>query len=191
VGKALDDVLVAYEMNGEPLPPDHGFPARLVVPSWIGIASIKWLGAIEVSATPLASPWNTQFYRLFDASGQGGPPIGRQVVKSAFELPWNASFASGRGYRLRGRSWSGNGRVTRVDVSVDGGATGRRARRRGPARPDDWLEWEVPWRPETAGPAVLLARATDETGATQPDRTPYNTLGYLDDAVARHPETVT
>jgi DMSO/TMAO reductase YedYZ molybdopterin-dependent catalytic subunit len=61
VRKALDDVLLAYEMNGEPLPPDHGFPVRLVVPSWIGIASIKWVGRIEVSAEPLFSPWNTQF----------------------------------------------------------------------------------------------------------------------------------
>jgi DMSO/TMAO reductase YedYZ molybdopterin-dependent catalytic subunit len=63
--KALDDVLVAYEMNGEPLPPDHGFPVRLVVPDWIGVSSIKWLGSIEVSGTPLFSPWNTRFYRFF------------------------------------------------------------------------------------------------------------------------------
>ncbi|MGK5681625.1 molybdopterin-dependent oxidoreductase [Actinoplanes sp. URMC 104] len=61
VRKALDDVLLAYEMNGSPLPADHGFPVRLVVPSWIGISSIKWVGSIEVSDEPLFSPWNTQF----------------------------------------------------------------------------------------------------------------------------------
>ena len=59
VAKALDDVLLAYEMNGEPLPPDHGFPLRLVVPGWVGIANIKWVGQIEVSDQPLFSPWNT------------------------------------------------------------------------------------------------------------------------------------
>jgi DMSO/TMAO reductase YedYZ molybdopterin-dependent catalytic subunit len=67
VAKALDDVLLAYEMNGAPLLPDHGFPVRLVVPNWIGIASIKWVGEIEVSDQPLFSPWNTQFYRYFGA----------------------------------------------------------------------------------------------------------------------------
>ena len=74
IAKALDDVLVAYEMNGEPLPPDHGFPARLVVPGWVGIASIKWLGSIEVADHPLSSPWNTTSYRLF---GPDYPPTRR------------------------------------------------------------------------------------------------------------------
>ena len=80
VGKALDDVLLAYEMNGETLPPDHGFPLRLVVPGWVGIASVKWLGSIEVSTSRMWSPWNTKWYpRSFS----------EQVVKSAFELPWD------------------------------------------------------------------------------------------------------
>jgi DMSO/TMAO reductase YedYZ molybdopterin-dependent catalytic subunit len=75
-------------MNGEPLPPDHGFPVRLVVPDWIGVSSIKWVGSIEVSSTPLASPWNTQYYRLFGPSYPGdGELITKQNTKSAFELP--------------------------------------------------------------------------------------------------------
>ena len=61
IAKALDDALLAFEMNGEELPPDHGFPARLVVPGWIGVASIKWVGSIEVSSTALSSPWNTKY----------------------------------------------------------------------------------------------------------------------------------
>ncbi len=85
VGKALDDVLLAYEMNGETLPPDHGFPVRLVVPGWIGIASVKWVGRIEVSTARLWSPWNTKWYpRSFS----------EQVVKSAFELPWDGDAAA-------------------------------------------------------------------------------------------------
>ena len=87
VGKALDDVLVAYEMNGAPLPPDHGAPARLVVPGWVGIASIKWLGRIEVADRPLFSPWNTTQYRMTGGDYPAdSPPLTAQQVKSAFEL---------------------------------------------------------------------------------------------------------
>ncbi|HET6213140.1 MAG TPA: sulfite oxidase [Micromonosporaceae bacterium] len=192
VEKALRDVLLAYQMNGEVLPPDHGFPVRLVVPSWIGIASIKWLGQIEVSDTPLFSPWNTQFYRLFGPDHPAdGTLISRQVVKSAFELPWGAQLASGQEHVLRGRSWSGNGHIRQVEVSADGGATWRRALPAGPSTPRTWLRWELPWRPAAPGAYTVRARATDVTGATQPDVTPFNALGYLFGAVVPHPVTVT
>jgi DMSO/TMAO reductase YedYZ molybdopterin-dependent catalytic subunit len=189
VRKALKDVLVAYEMNGEPLPPDHGFPVRLVVPDWIGIASIKWLGRIEVSDTPLTSPWNTQFYRLV---GPDYPPegelIGRQNTKSAFELPWNGTVPAGRTHHLHGRSWSGTGGIRKVEVSTDGGLSWRRASVTGEAR--GWQRWSVPWRPTGPGSYTLRARATDRTGVTQPDVAPYNTQGYLFGAVVDHPVTV-
>lgn len=179
VAKALDDVLVAYEMNGEPLPPDHGFPARLVVPGWAGIASIKWLGDLEVATEPLHTPWNTTFYRN----------ITTMPVKSAFAVGWEAEFAVGRPHLLHGRSWSGSGRVVRVEISLDGGATWRPAEHRsGPA--DAWLPWQVTWRPERPGRQVLLARATDETGATQPAATAHQPAGYRFDAVVRHPVRV-
>ncbi|WP_353947304.1 sulfite oxidase [Streptomyces sp. HUAS MG91] len=193
VAKALDDVLLAYEMNGEPLPPDHGAPVRLIVPSWIGIASIKWVGDIQVAAEPLFSPWNTDFYRLFGDAypPEGSAPLSRQTLKSAFELPWNAELPARTGHRLTGRSWSGSGTVARVDVSTDGGRSWRRARLDGSAHRADWVRWSVPWRPTATGPTTLLARATDTTGRTQPDTTAYNTQGYLFDAVVRHPVTVT
>jgi DMSO/TMAO reductase YedYZ molybdopterin-dependent catalytic subunit len=192
IAKALNDTLLAYEMNGEVLPPDHGFPVRLVVPSWIGIASIKWVGDIEVSDGPLASPWNTQFYRLFgpDQPAEGSPPLTRQVIKSAFELPWPASLDVGRTHILTGRSWSGNGAVRRVEVSVDGGNTWRSARPRGGTNRTGWLRWTLPWRPTVPGGYELRARATDDHGVVQPDTAPYNTLGYLFGAVVRHPVTV-
>jgi DMSO/TMAO reductase YedYZ molybdopterin-dependent catalytic subunit len=192
IAKALHDVIVAYEMNGRPLPPDHGFPVRLVVPTWVGISSIKWLGQIEVSDTPLFSPWNTQFYRLFGASyPEDGTLVTRQVVKSAFELAWEAQLPARRRLVLRGRSWSGNGPIRRVEVSTDGGATWRRASPTGPNLPGAWLRWEIGWRPEAPGPHVLLARATDVTGATQPDVVPHNEQGYLFGGTVRHPVTVT
>ncbi|MFK4071141.1 sulfite oxidase [Streptomyces sp. NPDC029674] len=192
VSKALDDVLLAYEMNGVPLPPDHGFPVRLLVPSWVGIASIKWLGDIEVSTTPLYSPWNTDSYRLFgDAYPPGGSaPLTRQTLKSAFELPWNARLSAHTRHRLTGRAWSGAGAVTRVEVSTDGGTSWRPARLRDPGRPGSWTRWSIPWTPREPGPAALLSRATDSTGRTQPETTVHNTQGYLFDAVLRHAVTV-
>jgi DMSO/TMAO reductase YedYZ molybdopterin-dependent catalytic subunit len=189
IAKALDDVLLAYEMNGEPLPPDHGFPVRLVVPSWVGIASIKWVGQIEVSDTPLASPWNTQFYRLLGPTYPAdGTLITKQVVKSAFELPRNAVLSAGRQV-LTGRSWSGNGRIRHVDISTDG-VTWCRARPTGPAIDGAWLQWEFPWHPGVPGAYTLRARATDTTGARQPDVAVYNTQGYLFDGIVQHPVTV-
>jgi DMSO/TMAO reductase YedYZ molybdopterin-dependent catalytic subunit len=193
VAKALDDVLLAYEMNGQPLLPDHGFPVRLVVPNWIGIASVKWVGEIEVSDQPLFSPWNTQFYRYFGAGfpPEGSPPLTRQVTKSAFELPFPATVPAARTTVLTGRSWSGNGPVERVRISTDGGTSWRRPRIRAAGDRRGWTRWELPWRPHTPGEYELLARATDSTGHSQPDQTPLNDLGYLFDAVVRHPVTVT
>ncbi|GAB3830030.1 sulfite oxidase [Dactylosporangium cerinum] len=190
VAKAMRDVLLAYELNGEPLPPDHGYPVRVVVPGWIGIAAIKWLGRIEVSTAPLFSPWNTQFYRYF---GPGYPTEGellsRQVVKSAFELPWQATLAAGRTQVLHGRSWSGNGPIRRVEVSTDGGTSWHPATPNG-RRGGVWQQWSYRWRPTGPGAYTLRARAVDVTGTSQPDVTPFNTLGYLFDAVVAHPVTV-
>ncbi|MGW0981283.1 sulfite oxidase [Streptomyces xiamenensis] len=192
VTKALDDVLLAYEMNGAPLPPDHGHPVRLLVPSWIGISSIKWLGDIEVSATPLYSPWNTDLYRLFGPGHpeEGSAPLSRQTLKSAFELPWEAPLSAGRARVLTGRSWSGGRGVRSVEISVDGGTAWRPATLHDAPRPGGWVRWSLRWTPRTPGRTELLARATDVDGTTQPERTAHNTQGYLFDAVVRHPVTV-
>ncbi|MCK2244555.1 MULTISPECIES: sulfite oxidase [unclassified Crossiella] len=192
VAKALQDTLLAYEMNGEPLPPDHGFPVRLIVPNWTGISSIKWVGEIEVADRPLFSPWNTQFYRLFGPSypEEGSAPLTNQVTKSAFELPREARLAVGRTHLLTGRSWSGAGRVRGVRISTDGGASWRPAHPRRLSRDQAWLPWTFAWRPERPGPYTLLAEATDSTGATQPREVPFNRFGYLFGAVVRHPVTV-
>ncbi|WP_446039876.1 sulfite oxidase [Streptomyces sp. SID1121] len=192
VAKALDDVLIAYEMNGEPLPPDHGFPVRLIVPSWVGIANIKWLGDIEVSDQPLYSPWNTDLYRLFGAAypPEGSAPLTRQTLKSAFELAPGASLAAHRRQVVTGRSWSGGAPVRAVEVSTDGGTTWRRARLRDTPHRHSWVRWSAEWVPRDRGPAVLLARATDRSGRTQPEVAVPNTQGYLFDAVVRHEVTV-
>lgn len=201
VAKALGDAILAWRANGEDLLPDHGFPLRLVLPGWIGIASIKWLGSLEVSRRELTSPWNTTFYRM-----QGGdypadsPPLTVNPVRSAWELPWGATLPAGAARTLTGRSWSGAGPIDRVDVSLDGGATWRPADLvdpRGKNPRDDrfdqgrgWTRWSVRRPATAAGSYELLARATDRAGRTQPLETAYNTLGYFFDAVVRHPVTV-
>lgn len=192
VAKALDDVLLAYEMNGEPLPPDHGHPVRLIVPSWVGIANVKWVGDIEVSAEPLLTPWNTGLYRLFGPGHppEGSPPLTRQSLKSAFELAPGAAFPAHRRALLTGRSWSGGAPVRAVEVSTDGGTRWRAARLRDEPRAGSWVRWTADWVPRERGSAVLLARATDRSGRTQPVATAHNTQGYLFDAVVRHPVTV-
>ncbi|MEU9040192.1 MULTISPECIES: sulfite oxidase [unclassified Kitasatospora] len=192
VAKALEDALLAYEMNEEPLTPDHGAPLRLVVPGWVGIASIKWVGTIEVADHPLQSPWNTDFYRMFgpDYPPGGSEPLSAQVVRSAFELAPGAVLEAGHGHRLHGRSWSGAAAVRRVEVSTDGGRTWRRAALHGGSHADDWTRWSFDWHPERPGRYELRARATDRRGNSQPERAAFNREGYLFGAVVAHPVTV-
>ena len=168
IEKALDDALLAWGMNGEPLLPDHGYPLRLVLPGWVGIASIKWLGSLEVSTTELTSPWNTKWYRHTGDATRRLPAADVNPVRSAWELPWGAELdrrppdradrplverrrpdPPGRGERRR-----------RHDL----GAGAPRAR---PAS-SGWTQWSWSWRRPEAGAHELLARATDAAGRTQP-----------------------
>ncbi|MCP9449746.1 MAG: sulfite oxidase [Nitrospira sp.] len=194
IEKAMaDDTLLVYAMNGHTLPPDHGFPMRMLVSGWVGIAHIKWVGRIEVSEQPLYSDYNTKKYILIGPEYEPNPPalgpmLTTQKVKSAFELPWNGEVPSGKRL-LRGRSWSGEGRITKVEVSLDGGQTWQPARLREPNLDLAWVRWDVDWdaRPRTY---KLQARATDSKGNTQPDRIPLNEEGYSHWAVVTHSITV-
>jgi DMSO/TMAO reductase YedYZ molybdopterin-dependent catalytic subunit len=191
VAKALDDVLLAYEMNGVPLPPDHGFPLRLVVPGWVGVSNIKWVGQIEVSSTPLFSLWNTQQYRL-----QGGsypadsPPLTTQSVKSAWELARGAALPYKERRTLTGRAWSGTSKIARVDVSIDQGATWTQAKLHGPNAGGAWVQFSYVFPPQPSGTYELWARATDASGRTQPATVPFNSAGYLFDGIVRHPVVI-
>jgi DMSO/TMAO reductase YedYZ molybdopterin-dependent catalytic subunit len=190
IRKALDDSMLVLEMNGEPLPPDHGYPLRLLVPGWVGIASIKWLGHLEVSRRPQESPWSTIWYRMTGGDYPvDSPPLTEVPVRSTFEIPWDAKLPAGVPVTLRGRSWSGAAPIHRVEVSLDGGATWREPHLTTPSQRYSWSHWEVPWVP-TAGSHTLLARATDKLGRTQPDEVAFNNEGYLFWAVVRHPVTV-
>lgn len=193
LAKAMaDDTLLVYAMNGEDLPPDHGAPVRALVPGWIGVASVKWVGRIEVSEQPLLSDWNTTSYVLL---GPGYAPVGpakgpvltTQVVKSALELPWPATLPAGP-RTIRGRSWSGHGRIARVECRIDDGPW-RPARIEGANEPLAWARWSLDWD-AAPGPHTVRVKATDERGNTQPDTVPFNQQGYLYGGIVAHPVTV-
>ena len=151
-------------MNGAPLLPDHGYPLRLVLPGWVGIGSIKWLGSLEVATTQLTSPWNTKWYVMTGGSyPPGQPPLSVNPVRSAWELPSPATLPAGKTVTLTGRAWSGQASIRRVDVSLDGGTTWRKAELRDrPGRHEHrhdhpalrgfgWSRFSVTWRKPAAG----------------------------------------
>jgi DMSO/TMAO reductase YedYZ molybdopterin-dependent catalytic subunit len=191
VAKALDDALLVYEMNGQQLPADHGFPLRLIVPGWVGVASIKWIGQIEVSAQPLFSLWNTQQYRLIGpAYPADSPPLTTQVVKSAWELTRGAALPYKERVELTGRAWSGTSGISRVDVSIDHGATWNPAKLLNRSQAGNWSRFKYSFPPQPSGSYELWARATDSAGNTQPATVPFNNLGYLFGAIVRHPVVI-
>ncbi len=195
VYKALRDAVLAWGANGEPLLPDHGYPLRLVLPGWVGIGSIKWLGSLEVSRSQLSSPWNTKWYRLVGGDHPAdSPPLTVNPVRSAWELASGATLRAGRHHTLTGRAWSGAAPIEKVKVSLDGGSTWQRAEleneRSSTVHGHGWSRFAVRWEKPKAGTYQLLARATDAHGRTQPLVTPFNDNGYFFDAVVRHPVSV-
>jgi len=188
-----EDTLLVYAMNGQPLLPDHGFPVRMLLPGWVGISNIKWVGKIEVSEQALYSEYNTKKYVMIGKDYKPAPPalgpiLTNQPVKSAFELPWDGEIAAGKRL-LRGRSWSGEGNIRKVNVSTDGGQTWRPARLREPNIDMAWVRWDLDWDAKP-GKYMLQARATDSRGHTQPDRIPFNEEGYAHWAIVTHNITV-
>ncbi|MFC5177419.1 sulfite oxidase [Nocardioides taihuensis] len=194
--KALDDVMVALDMNDAPLPRDHGFPARLVVPGWVGIASIKWLGELRVTTRVEDSPWNTLWYRMHGKGWRGrAAELDRMPVKSVLDVAVVDGVAGqvpvvGRPAVLRGRAWSGDAAIAAVEVSADGGRTWRPATLTGPNETSSWTSWEAIWTPERNGTHELRVRATDTDGRTQPDEAADNEDGYFFAAVVRYPVDV-
>ena len=195
VKKAMNpNTLLAYALNGEMLPKDHGFPLRAVVPGWVGSANIKWLGRIVVSSEQLWTRNNNTSYTLigdaYPPEGESqGKPVTEQVIKSALALPWPAELPAGR-RRIHGYAHSPAGPISRVEWSEDSGLTRNEAELSG-RQPDlSWARFEFVWDAE-AGERTIMTRATDTEGNTQPDHVPYNEKGYLFNQPLPHPIRVT
>jgi len=183
-----DEVLLAYEMNGAPLPPQHGFPLRLVVPGWYGMTNVKWLERIELVDTPFAGYQNSWSYRLRQAEDEEGEPVDRMQPRSLMAPPGIPEFmtrdrtvAAGE-VVLEGRAWSGHAPVETVEVSTDGGETWARAELEPEGEPWAWRGWSYGWNAEP-GEHVLCCRARDAAGNEQPHEPPWNLGGYANNSV--------
>jgi DMSO/TMAO reductase YedYZ molybdopterin-dependent catalytic subunit len=182
------ETMLAYSMNGDPLPPDNGFPVRAVVPGWIGTNSIKWVGQIVVSKTPLKVKWNTTSYALHGPDYPDDPALTFQPPKSVVALPWEAKLTAGQ-QTVRGFAWSPYGKVAKVEYSFDGGKAWQSAQLLEPNQPLAWVRWQFAWDAKP-GSYEISTRVTDEQENTQPDSVNWNSLGYLYCAVVAHPVTV-
>jgi DMSO/TMAO reductase YedYZ molybdopterin-dependent catalytic subunit len=191
-----EEVLLAWGVNGRPLPPQHGYPLRLVVPGWYGMTSVKWLRRISLLTEPFDGYQQTGTYLLHTSEDDPGTPVTRIQPRSLLVPPGIPSFESrerfcppGR-HLLTGRAWSGLALVAAVEVSTDGGRSWRTARLDGQPSPWAWAGWSFAWE-ATPGTYELCSRATDAAGNTQPTEPPWNTGGYANNAVQRVPVTVT
>ncbi len=196
IDKALDpDTILAYEMNGVDLPPDHGYPLRAVVPGWVASSSVKWLKRIVVSTETLWVRTNTSAYVLIGdewpperyAPAEGGP-VTTQTIKSALALDWPAGVAAGRQV-FRGFAHSPNAVVEKVEWRLDEEEEWRDARLVSPSIEYAWRRFEFEWE-ASAGSHVIRTRATDTAGNTQPDEVPFNEAGYLLNIPLPHPVEV-
>jgi DMSO/TMAO reductase YedYZ molybdopterin-dependent catalytic subunit len=188
--------VLAYEMNGAPLPPQHGFPLRLVVPGWYGMTNVKWLAAIEVTEQPFAGYQVASGYRFRQTEDEDGRPVTRMRPRSLMVPPGMPEFETrsrivdAGQVLVEGRAWSGRAPIARVEVSADGGATWTDAElTRELEEPWAWCGWSFAWD-AAAGEHVLCCRATDEAGGTQPLEPEWNLGGYENNAVQRVPVLV-
>ena len=194
IEKAIDpDTLLAYEMNGEPLPLDHGFPLRAVVPGWVGSSSIKWLGSIEVATRRMWSRNTTTSYVLigdaYEAEGEAkGKVATLQSIKSSLILPWPARLTAGT-HRLRGYAYSPHGGIQNVEWRTKGNEQWQEARLIDPPKKYAWSRFEITWDAQ-AGNHHLVTRARDTDGNMQPNAIPHNDKGYLYNVPLEHPVQV-
>jgi DMSO/TMAO reductase YedYZ molybdopterin-dependent catalytic subunit len=192
--KALDgDTLIALQMNGVPLTRHHGFPARILVPGWIGAASVKWIHEIKVLDKEFDGNFMKPGYRLPNhplKPGEAANPDDTHVVtalgvKSIIAIPIEGSNLKSRSVHLQGAAWAGEAGIARVEISADGGVTWQQAQLGKDQAKYAWRLWHHVWKAPKAGDYTLMSRATDSQGRTQPAVAEWNPSGYLYNAIDR------
>ena len=168
--------LLAYAMNGQALPAAHGYPLRLIVPGWYGVASVKWLTRIELTDQAFHGHFQADRYCI------GGEPLTLQAVRSLITELRPGDPAEPGEVVVCGLAWSGAAPITRVEVSL-GGQPWQQATLTDPGQPQGWCSWELLARPEAPGSITVRARATDAAGRTQPSQPAWNPLGYANNSV--------
>jgi DMSO/TMAO reductase YedYZ molybdopterin-dependent catalytic subunit len=182
VEKALHpDTLLAVRMNGQTLEPSHGFPVRLLVPGWYGVASVKWLTRIEAVTTRFQGYFQNVKYTIQRPTGRGvqTESVGPMPVKSEVIRPADDAVLGVGTNRVFGMAWAGESAISSVEVSVDGGEYWQRAELNGPRAPYSWTLWEFLWRVDAPGEYSILSRAISESGHIQPIEHDRNRGGYL------------
>jgi sulfite oxidase len=184
------EVLLAWEMNGQPIPAPNGGPVRLVVPGWAGVASVKWPVQLELVNAPFRGYYHAERYIMADANGHTRAPVREMPVKSVIAWPADGQVVARGSHTVFGFAWSGLGQISQVEVSTDGQRTWSAARLVPGEGPLAWRRWEFHWTASAVGPATLAARATDTAGNVQPKTIPWNKFGYLMNAIAIRGVTV-
>lgn len=183
------DTMLVWEMNDAPLPVPNGGPVRLLVPGWGGVASTKWIVAMEIIDHAFQGAFNTKLYVVLDKNGNLVRPVDQMPVKSVINVPApNAKVSAGQ-QAVAGYAWSGYGGITRVEVSTDGGTTWTDATITASDGAYSWVRFEYAWDAK-AGSAKLQSRATDAEGYVQPASIPWNKSGYQMNAIYEVPVTV-
>lgn len=185
LGHATDagaEILIAYEMNGEPLLPDHGAPFRLIVPRWYGVASVKWLQHIDVLTEPFIGEFETGHY-MYEWADRPHERVTLMRVRARLTDPEPGSLVGLGKVVIRGKAWSGTGPVTSVDVGITGEPDWLPATVDAPNGPYHWQDWSLEWEPNHRGRHAIRARATDAAGNVQPAVPPWNRLGYGNNAI--------
>jgi DMSO/TMAO reductase YedYZ molybdopterin-dependent catalytic subunit len=184
-----DDIMIAYEMNGQPLPMLNGFPARLVVPGWYATYWVKALSDIAVTSAPFDQFWMKTAYRIPDnpcgcvppgAKPQKTVPVHRMTTRSLIIEPAEgAVLKANKPARIMGIAFSGGYGIKNVIVSTDGGRTWGQARLGKDYGRYSWIQWSYDWKPAKSGTLTLMAKATNSIGESQPDELLWNPPGYL------------
>ncbi|MBI1729744.1 sulfite oxidase [Candidatus Acetothermia bacterium] len=178
VEKALDpDTLLVFKMNGEELPLAHGYPVRVIVPGWYGMASVKWLMQIRVLDHKFVGQFQTSSYVMKYPGKKNIEPVTALRVKSLITGPAENSVLALSKQKIAGLAWSQAG-IERVEISTDGGKIWSRAVVEPPKSRHAWQSWTFDWQPSTSGDFMLLARASDKAGNIQPMEPEWNEQGY-------------
>jgi DMSO/TMAO reductase YedYZ molybdopterin-dependent catalytic subunit len=175
-------VLIAYEMNGEPLIGDHGAPFRLIVPHWYAVASVKWLKRIDLLTRPYTGEFQTGHY-IYEWPDRPHEPVTLMRPRARIFDPAPGSRIGLGAHTVRGKAWSGAGAITRVDVSLTGEGDWQPAELQPAGGGYHWQDWTFTWDSDHVGRHTLRARATDAAGNVQPDVPPWNRLGYGNNAI--------